>query len=97
MPDLQNLCAENCNLLLDFDAIETNQLGLLERARLFVMLKYGVEATSVKQMFNNSKFKTTRHIMPSDSVLPSKSFLIKICKTKLKFDYHKFNLGKIPS
>jgi hypothetical protein len=35
--------------------------------------------------------------MPSDAVLPSKSFLIKICKTELNVDYKKLNLNKMPS
>lgn len=35
--------------------------------------------------------------MPSDAVLPSKSFLIRICKNELKVDYSKFNLNRMPS
>ena len=35
--------------------------------------------------------------MPSDTVLPSKSILIKICKTELNIDYSKLNLNKMPS
>ena len=68
-------------MVLDFDIVETSQLTLLERAKLFIKLKYCMEQKkrakklTFKELVQTIKFKTTRHNFISDSVLPSKSAL----------------------
>lgn len=79
-PPLHHLNPDNCALLLDYDTPETQSLTLLERARLFVSLKYGSQHRTVKEMFNAFKFKTNRHLMLNQP-LPPKGLLINICKT----------------
>ena len=91
---------------LDLDAIETSQLSLLERAQLFVKLKFGQPLQepprqggarpSLKELFNQTKFKTVRNTMLSDSVLPPKGRLIQICKQEYQLDYARLNLIGIP-
>ena len=43
------------------------------------------------------KFKTIRHTMVSDCVLPSKTRLIKLCKTTYKIDHSSLKLTGIES
>ena len=67
-------------------------MSLIERARLFVHLKHGAGIcpvdlekakkktedgqSSIRNFFSTIKFKTIRHTMVSDSVLPPKGKLI---------------------
>ena len=77
----------DARLVLDFDVIETSSLTLLERAKLFIKLKFGGDKgdkkrdtkQSLKEIISNIKHKTTRHNMISDSVLPTKKRLLTIC------------------
>ena len=96
--ELQNLTDER--IILDFDSIETNQLSLLERARLFVKLKFSkpdASNSSLSAQLTQVKHKKTRHLMVSDSVLPSKQALIKICREKLNIEHSAFKLTGLPS
>jgi hypothetical protein len=72
--------------VLDFDVVETSSLTLLERAKLFVKLKFDPKKDrkrdrkqSLKEIISNIKHKTTRHNMISESVLPTKKHLTSIC------------------
>ena len=83
--------------MLDFDSTEAARLSILERARIFVMLRYGTKHKTVKQMFNASKFKTTRHLMLNEVTLPPKNVLIDVCRSELCFDYTKVKLARMVS
>ena len=99
--------------VLDFDSIETNQMSLIERARLFVHLRHGAGArpsdreaaskravehqTSIKNFFSAVKFKTIRHTMVSDSVLPPKGELIQVCQNVYKVNHSKLKLTGLAS
>lgn len=61
------------------------------------MLKYGRKHKTVRQMFNASKFKTTRHLMLNGVTLPPKNVLIDICRSELCFDYAKVKMARIVS
>ena len=79
---------------LDFNSEEVKSLSLIERARLFVHLRHGSgklqenqsqdkkgknRQMSIREMFNQVKFKTVRNLVISESVLPTKGVLIKAC------------------
>ena len=93
LPELQSLKdTSSWRIAVDFDAVETSQLSLLERARLFVKLRHsnGMEAkSSAKAMCNEIKFKTVRNTMISEAVLPAKSQLIKVSKEVYSMDHTK--------
>ncbi|CDW89905.1 UNKNOWN [Stylonychia lemnae] len=91
MLEIQDLrTKEDAEILLDFTSIECFLLTLLQRAKLFVKLKYSDSdlISSIKEI----KFKRTSNVLINDSILPSKLALIKICKEKLQIDYRCFKL-----
>jgi len=86
---------------------------LLERAQLFVKLRFGeavsrsagdkagqqggnTPKTTLRELFNQTKFKTVRNTMLSDGILPSKGRLIQICKHDYKLEHARLSLSGIP-
>ena len=80
---------------LNLNSEEVKSLSLIERARLFVHMKHGSgklqgpssqdkkgkgRQMNIKEMFNQVKFKTVRNLVISESVLPPKGILIKMCQ-----------------
>ncbi len=82
-PDLQRL--ESKEMCLDFDSVESVELSLMERARVYVKLLCAKQR-SVKDV----KHGTTRHATLDTGVLPSKSVLIALCK-RTQVEWEKFN------
>ena len=80
-------------------------MSLLERAKLFVKLQSelskskinkgecSIETQSIKSVFNQTKFKTVRNTIISETTMPSKSLLVKTCKEVYGLDYTKLGLN----
>jgi len=69
LEDIQKLqTSEDAQVLLEFDSTECVELSLIQRAKLFVKLKYSLELRSqkLKQAIGTLKFKKTSNLMIND-------------------------------
>jgi hypothetical protein len=74
--DIQELWApEDAQVVLAFDSTECVFLTLMQRAKLFVKLKYShdLRGQKVNQAMRSVKFKKTVNVMVNDQTLPTKS------------------------
>ena len=73
--DIQELRApEDAQVVLAFDSTECVFLTLMQRAKLFVKLKYShdLRAQKLNQAMRSVKFKKTVNVMVNDQTLPTK-------------------------
>ena len=52
---------------------------------------------TIKEMFNKVKFKTIRNLVVSESVIPAKGNLIKICKEQYNVSHSQLKLSGLQS
>eukprot|EP00347_Sterkiella_histriomuscorum_P010411 403376406 len=86
---------DDTNIVLDFLALDSKCISLIERAKLFVKLKYS-EKDFISEI-RAIKFKQTVNNMISNNLLPKKSTLIQICKEELQIDYRKLKFKGLNS
>ena len=67
----------------------------MQRAKLFVKLKYSHANTNIKEKVRSIKFKKLSNVMINDQTLPTKGQLIKILKEQLFVDYRSFKMNNL--
>lgn len=88
-PDIQSLeSVEDSKVVLQFDSVECALLTLMQRAKLFVKLRYQRHRLfKAMELVRAVKFKRQSNVMINESTLPTKGQLIKILKEELYLDY----------